>query len=716
MLFFLIIMIFILIVIFILPRRSRKKTYQNTFSKTKYNQNNNAAPLLALAFHPKTETVNLFGQTVANSFFYTCELTSYIPFAINTRSKPDFTDSSAEKLNFPPNYNELDQSQQGSYIKWLANNKPAAEDMGYVYLYYYGLEYRALIEKQNQKDILFEVIDLVSKFKKLRYGYDFIVYLTLTIDNFSVEENDRLSKFYIENKQKYLNNTAYNTILKKLLPHSQFKKEFSPVLLIHDSEQEKLTARKKELLGYYVKHALENLNDTDIYTSRKQLYNYYMAMKSSPFIDTFYTAHNAIPYEALVPNPKVKKLYAHAQTIIKEEIKQTIKNFANSSAPLTEIEKFLALPETLRRELTPPPLFHFKESAVTSIEDIAGMLGFAFDNAITLRQSNLIADACEALGYEIEPSAALEKKAYKKEEMVILYEKEFIKKTSSEQYQTASLFADLGYQIAIEDNELAQAEITVIENFIKKEFPITQAELCRLQMRGKLIFQTKKTKTAETIKRLAKTANSNVRETIIRFTLAIAGKDGIIKEKEYKLLQKIAGQLAITEERLKAIVTQFIDTANEAVILEQLSFGASKNSQGSAEKPAEKIKLQLNSEKLAKVQINTAEIHTVLQKIFGEEQEEARQSEPKEETVPEENEQNQPGNDLQNIITVLLEKENWTRNELLNIIQDKGLMLNSLLDQINEWAENEYGDFLIEEDENSYTINSDVAELIKQTQ
>ena len=43
-------------------------------------------------------------------------------------------------------------------------------------------------------------------------------------------------------------------------------------------------------------------------------------------------------------------------------------------------------------------------------------------------------------------------------------------------------------------------------------------------------------------------------------------------------------------------------------------------------------------------------------------------------------------------------------------------MLNSLLDQINEWAENEYGDFLIEEDENSYTINSDVAELIKQTQ
>lgn len=203
MLLFLIIMIFILIVIFILPRRNRKKTYQNTFSKTKYQQNDNATTLLALTFHPKTETVNLFGQIITNSFFYTCELTSYIPFAININANPDFTASSAEKLTFPPNYNELTKSQQGCFIKWLAQNKPATDDMGYVYLYYYGLEYRALVEKKDQKEILFEGIDLVSKFKKLRYGYDFIVYLTLTINTFSIEETEKLSKFYVENKQKY---------------------------------------------------------------------------------------------------------------------------------------------------------------------------------------------------------------------------------------------------------------------------------------------------------------------------------------------------------------------------------------------------------------------------------------------------------------------------------------------------------------------------------
>lgn len=718
MLFFVIIMVFILFVIFILPKYKRKKTYQNTSFKTnsKQYQNSKTDTLLALTFHSKTETVNLFGHTVSNAYFYTCELMSYIPFAINVHSKPDFSAVSPEKLNFPPNYNEMDNARQGGYIKWLADGKPAVEemndDMGYVYLYYYGLEYRTLVEKQNQKEILFEVIDLIAKFKKLRYGFDFIIYLTLAINNFSAEESERLIQFFRENKQKYCNNSAYSTILKNLLPRKEFKTEFSPAQLCPDKEQEKLTARQKELLDYYLVHALEKMNDTDIFTSQKQIYKYYMAMKASSCIDVI--SPNAISYDALIPSQKVIKLCARAEQILKEEIKKSIKNFANSAAPLTEIEKFLFLPETLKKEITPPAPFDFTDSVIANIESIAEKLGFSIEENITLRQSALIADACEALGYEIEPSAELEKKAYKKGETVILYENQFIKKSPSELYQTASLFADLGYQTAIEDNEILPAESMVIEKFIKKQFSLSQAELYRLQMRGKLIAQTQKIHTADTIKKLLKTANSSAKETIIRFVLAIAGNDGVIKEKEYKLLQKIAGQLSITEEQLKTIIAEFIDTASQAVVLEKISSKTQKNSQDSAAKPEETIKLQLNAEKLAKVQINTAEIHTVLQEIFGEEQAETLKAEPKEDTVSEENKQNQPENELQNIIALLLEKESWTRNELMNIIQNKGLMLNSLLDQINEWAENTYGDFLIEEDDDMYAINSDVAELIKQ--
>lgn len=70
-------------------------------------------------------------------------------------------------------------------------------------------------------------------------------------------------------------------------------------------------------------------------------------------------------------------------------------------------------------------------------------------------------------------------------------------------------------------------------------------------------------------------------------------------------------------------------------------------------------------------------------------------------------------NGLQNIVNIIIEKENWTRNELLNVIQNKGMMLSSTIDEINEWSNEEFGDFLVEEDDDVYLVNKDVVSLIK---
>ena len=68
---------------------------------------------------------------------------------------------------------------------------------------------------------------------------------------------------------------------------------------------------------------------------------------------------------------------------------------------------------------------------------------------------------------------------------------------------------------------------------------------------------------------------------------------------------------------------------------------------------------------------------------------------------------------LQGLVNIIIEKENWTRNELLNAIQNKGMMLSSAIDEINEWSEEEYGDFLVEEDNDVYIVNEDVVNLIR---
>lgn len=706
----------ILIIIIVNVTNSNKNTQNNnityktsSYSTPTYNQyrySRSSKP--KLTFHSKNDSVELFGYTITNSLFYTCTSKSDIPFAIDTKSTPTFGYTPSESLNYWPNYNQINKTQQGFYIKWLSEGKPFVEELGYVYIYYYGLEYRALVEKQDLKDVLFEVIDLVNKFKRLRYGYDLIAYLILSINNFSLDEIDLVLKFLKENEQSYAYNPAYNSILKNLTPAGQYKIKFSPYQILNNNEYNNLSDRKNELLSYYFDKVTENLEETEVYTIKPQTYTYYMAMG-------YYATNNLVTYDAIVPSTKVKRLWNQARKTIKNDIKQSVKKFDSSADPLTEIEKLAYLPSKLRNNINYSfNNFDFLEKTITNIETIANKLGFKIQDKATLRQSTLIADACEALGYEIEPNVNVDKKPYKKDTTVLIYKSPYPKKLSQFDYQIASLFTDIGYQIALEDNELLQVEIVYIENYIKKEFNLSPSERHRLQMRGELLVHTKEINTSETIKKLIKILNDSGKETIAKYIISVAIADGIVKDSELKILQKIFKQLDFSEDYLNSTLSDLINGADDVVIVEK---GTSTKKKGS-KIPAnieldDKLELKLDTEKLEKIKINTSEIHNVLQEIFAEEQAEILKSEPIKTDNSEDDDKTEIENGLQNIVNIIIEKENWTRNELLNVIQNKGMMLSSAIDEINEWSNEEFGDFLVEEDDDVYLVNEDVVNLIK---
>lgn len=675
----------------------------NSYNYNRYNVNPNPKP----NFHSKTDSLELFGYTITNSLFYTCNSASNLPFAINTKSNPNFDNNPTEGLNYWPNYNQINKTQQGYYIKWLADGKPYIEELGYAYIYYYGLEYRALVEKQDLKDVLFEVIDLVGKFEKLRYGYDLIVYLTLKINDFSSAESNKLLTFFNNNKQFYTYNTAYKTIIKNLTPIEQYSVDFDPSQLNNDKYYA-IRGKKYELLEYYFNKAKEMYDQTEMYTIKQQTYYYRMAMG-------LYGINNLIEYDAIVPSAKLKRLWNHARKTIKDDIKQTVKNFDSSAEPLTEIEKLAYLPSKLRNNINYSfKDFNFGEKSISNIETIANKLGFKMQDKATLRQSTLIVDACEALGYEIEPNANIDKKPYKKDTMVSIYKNQHPKNLSTIDYQIASLFTDIGYQIALEDNELLQVEIAYIENYIKKEFNLSPSERYRLQMRGELLGHTKEINTNDTVKKLIKMLEDSEKETIAKYMISVAMADGIVKDSELKILQKIFKQLDLSEDYLNSTLSELINSADEVVVVEK---GVATKKKGSKIpkniESDERIELKLDVEKLEKIKINTSEIHNVLQEIFADEQAEVLKSEPIETVSSEDENKKEIESGLLGIVNIIIDKESWTRNELLNIIQNKCIMLSSAIDEINEWSEEEYGDFLVEEDDDVYIVNEDVVNLIK---
>ena len=278
----------------------------------------------------------------------------------------------------------------------------------------------------------------------------------------------------------------------------------------------------------------------------------------------------------------------------------------------------------------------------------------------------------------------------------------------------ALLFTDIGYQIALEDNELLQIEIAYIENYIKKEFDLSSYERYRLQMHGELLVHTKEINTNETIKKLIKMLDDNGKETIAKYIISVAMADGIVKDSELKILQKIFKQLEFSQDYLDSTLSELINGADNVVLVEKGTSTKKKGSKIPANlETEEKIELKLDTKKLEKIKINTSEIQNLLQEIFAEEKAEVLKSEPVENISREDEYNTEIVSDLQCLVNIIIKKENWTRNELLNVIQNKGMMLSSTIDEINEWSEEEYGDFLVEENDDVYIVNQDVVNLIK---
>jgi len=119
------------------------------------------------------------------------------------------------------------------------------------------------------------------------------------------------------------------------------------------------------------------------------------------------------------------------------------------------------------------------------------------------------------------------------------------------------------------------------------------------------------------------------------------------------------------------------------------------------------ISLNLDENKLNTIKNDTKEIHNLLSEIFIDEKENFINDKATNIDLQQEN-----TNNIDDFIKIIIEKNTWTKQELINIMKDKSVMISSVIDEINEWSNEQYGDFLLEEENSIYILNEDVRNLI----
>ncbi|MBP7737934.1 MAG: TerB N-terminal domain-containing protein [Spirochaetes bacterium] len=662
-------------------------------------------------FMGNDKSVSIAGKTIVSPMIYLDARSKkeQLPHIIYGDAKVEFSGLD-EDLGYWPSYSLISPYSRGKFINWLEGGKKDIEiDIGLVFIYFYGLEFRAIYEKLNHKEILFEIIRLnqLYNFNGSFKGYSesLIAWLILSINDYSVDEKNILNNFM--NRINF-----YSPIYSSGAYYKINNKEFSKDLLI-------------QIISIY-----ENTPRSRIPEKLGKIFNDYFLIKIEPMWDSIqsevkykqiaYHHHCASSIYQLREKAIVEGFNYYFPTSIKNKLANIweqciveLKLYSRKIGKATENELYLLLPKELRELYTHPFADSFNEFAekkqnqVCKVNEVAEFLNISYSDKLSLKQSKDLCSTFEQMGLNIEPDARYFSDSYKWDDFIIFYQEENPGIPQKADYAIASMLFDLGVNIASADLKVDKEELDVAEDFIKNNFCTIEHDKIRINKRRQLA-EVGAIKGKGIAKKLSERLKVSDLEKIGKYLFMISAVDGVIDKSEIRAIKRIFQDFGLSDEIFNAMLNDY--KANSFIQdATKIRKGDKINKEGSiiperAIVDQDTVKIDQNV--LNAVLKDTENVKKILSSVFTSEPE--MKTEP-DKTIPVEEYYELP-KELTSFVKLVLQKKSWDREDLRQLAIKNNIMLNSAIEKINYWWEGQKGDYLIYEEQGNYLVQQPVVE------
>ena len=307
------------------------------------------------------------------------------------------------------------------------------------------------------------------------------------------------------------------------------------------------------------------------------------------------------------------------------------------------------------------------------------------------------------MGYNIEPDSRYTSKSYKWDDFIVFYEDSDIGFPEKANYSTAAMLFDIGVYISSVDSSIDKEELDTVETFVKDNFCFTKGEKIRIGKRRILAF-VRAIKGKGVAKKLAERLKISDLKKVGNYLFMVAAADGIIDNSELKAIKNIFADFGIGEELLYTILEEYrLNTKIEEST--KIKKGSGNKKEGSKiPSPQKQVKqyIDIDKEVLQTILKDTEEVKGILSQVFtDEEKEEIKQPTQIENDTS-------LTTDISNFLNIILEKEQWERDELRQLALKNKIMLGTAIEKINYWCEEENGDYLIFEEQGKYLIERNI--------
>lgn len=625
-------------------------------------------------------------------------------------------DYTERQMGYWPSYSEISSGARRAYLSWLVGGRsdPAA-DVGYVFLFFYGLERRAIIDASKDEAARADWPAIATELRRLLdiYGNrsgSFRGYASALLDWVSLAKHP--TRLYEKRVPSFPRNYELPLYLRlalgqtavdgvpvpahlalawaRLEPNTYLR---TPATRCSEEFEKLFAAKYSEACGRGIVLPRNRTKLKLVYRPASAGFRGYkeltLTFKDTPDI-TVLTAPLKVLREVI--ESATKPLESYSRLVGK------------SPDARTSLEGLLQLPATL-----------WPDTAAKSIQALKarmgeGMVAMPFQALLTMLGAKAaftkdrtlgLARSLESVNVGFEPDVLSGAKPPKPEEPVVLFAlppSEPVSRATGP-YLAAAVTLQLASAVAAVDGDFTTKEMSHLRETVLSWKHLTQSQTRRLLAHLRLLMQAPASLTA--LKKKFEPMDLAAKETIAAFMAAIAQADGDVSPAEVKMLEKVYRALGVDPKRV------FSDVHAVAA-----------GTKPSTKTKFEQSGLKLDPARIAELQKDTEKVSALLANIFIESEDNAAAA-AQSSAVDSEAEAVEAPKGLLGLdethsalARMLLSRPEWSREELMDVASDMDLMLDGALEHLNEAAFDAH-DVPFFDGEDPITVNPHILERVE---
>ncbi|CZP05675.1 Uncharacterised protein [Legionella pneumophila] len=623
-------------------------------------------------------------------------------------------------------YSQIPEQCRGAYLNWLATNRSEPEaNIGYVFLFFYGLERRIFVDSQKYTIDDVERNHIIDEVKRLLTIYGNNRSFRGYANNFLATEwilyhRDKPPPNYIDFNDRYCLH-AFQFLL------AQYVASGKPIpadialqwLILHPDFSIKTPARRcpKEFLTLFCYKYREKFGDGLIITPNKtRLILEYRAASPSLRMLRFENINLPNPFILTTPAKSIYDLIEECTN----ELEQYSRYLSRKNTNAFSVNALALLPNILISQISPLKQIQNKLTDISSgkiefisINTIYDIFGETQPANMNIKDSASLSIVLEGLGFGIIPDSRFYNISFNENSKVIIFTgghgQDF---SPSREFHIIGTIIRLGSIVAQVGEGISSKEENTLQKIIRENNQLSSIE--RVSLMIFLYWCLRTPQTTAGLQKKLEIASTSEKQAISSILISVALADGRIESEEIKQLEKLYTTLGLDKRLVSSDIHQ-LTTAYEPVTvgLREKEINYQIPTAHIEKTSHESFSLNENLVKIREEE--TRQVKGILEEIFTERENISFYQAPPPTNISKDNPLLLLDQNYQSLFKQLIIKENWNKIEVHDACKKLGLMTDGAMEVLNQWSFNLTNAPLLEDGEVIY-VDINLAEEILNVQ